>query len=69
VSVTALPLGRDAPPIVEAWFRQLLDPEFLELLRLAGDRQVDVRLSASGGKVRRRPVIAFDAGPQDYCEP
>jgi hypothetical protein len=67
--VTALPIARDVPPVLEAFVRQLLEPEFVELVRLAGDRQVDVRLSASGGRVRRRPVISFDAGPQDYCEP
>lgn len=69
MAVVALPLAPpDVPPIVRGWVEQLFDPDFLALLRAGGDRQVDVRLSASGGRVRKRPVIAFDAGPQDYVD-
>ena len=60
----------DEPPaFVQEWVRQLLSPETLDLLRLAGDRQVDVRLSAASGRVRRRPVVSFDAGPQEFVAP
>lgn len=65
-AVAAFPAApTDVPPFVQEWLRQLLDDETLELLRLAGDRQVDVHLSATRGRVRRRPVVQFNAGPQE----
>lgn len=57
------------PKFVQAWIAQVLEPETLALLRHGEDRQVDIRLSASGGRVRRRPVVLFDAGPQDFVTP
>lgn len=59
----------NVPEYVRQWIAQILDPETLELLRHGTDRQVDLRLSANAGKVRRRPVVAFDAGPQEYVGP
>ena len=49
---------------MEAWVRQLLEPTTLQLLRDAGDGQVEVRLIANNGKVRDRPAILLNAGPQ-----
>lgn len=58
----------DIPPIVEAWIGQLLDPRLVDLLRVAGDGQVDIRLSASRGRVRANPVITLNGGPSDMVE-
>ena len=68
-SATADPLALvDMPPFVKQWIRQLLDPDTMALFRLAGDRQVDVRLSASRGKACRRAAVSFDSGPrQDFA--
>jgi len=54
----------EVPPVVQHWMRQLLDPAFLAMLRAYPADQVDVRLSASRGRVRRAPVIVFNGGPQ-----
>ena len=59
----------DIPPVVEAWVRQLLDPGFLAMLRAVPVEQVDVRLSASRGRVRARPVVILNGGPADLVEP
>jgi len=59
----------EVPPVVEAWVKQLLDPAFLALMRAFPAEQVDIRLSASRGKVRRRPAITFNGGPTEMVEP
>lgn len=59
----------DVPEYVLRWVSQLLEPRTLDLLRLGEAGQVDVRLSAKDGRVRRRPVVAFDAGPQEFEPP
>jgi len=61
----------EVPYFVQAWVRQLLDPELAEMLRAADGRQVEVRLLASPtGKVRRRPEVLFDSGRNlDMVEP
>lgn len=59
----------EIPPVIEAWVKQLLDPGLLALLRAYPAEQVDVRLSASRGKVRRRPIVTFNGGPTDMVEP
>lgn len=59
----------EIPPVVEAWVRQLLDPQFLTLMRAYPAEQVDVRLSASRGRVRPRPVLVFNGGPAEMIEP
>lgn len=51
----------DIPPLVEAWVNQLLDPHVVDLINAAGDRNVDIRLSAAKGKVRPNPVITINA--------
>lgn len=57
------------PAYVQAWVRQLLDEAFLTQLRSAGTRQVEVRLVAHKGRVRRRPGLLVDLGPQEMVEP
>lgn len=59
----------EIPPIVQAWVLQLTDPSFLALMRTWPAEQVDVKLTASRGRVRRRPEIVFNGGPQDLIEP
>lgn len=59
----------EVPPLVRAWVAQLLDPAFLELVGRVDDHQIDVRLSGSHGRVRRRPAISLDEGMKDMVEP
>lgn len=59
----------EIPPVVEAWVRQLLDPQFLALMRAWPAEQIDVRLTASRGRVRRNPEIVFNGGPQEMIDP
>lgn len=59
----------DVPPYVRAWIRQLLQPELVRLLSDAEERQVEVRLIANRGRVRRRPAILLDSGPMDMADP
>jgi hypothetical protein len=59
----------DVPPIVAAWCTQLLSPEFLSVVRAFPAEQVDVRLSASRGRVRPKPVVVFNGGPQELVDP
>lgn len=54
------------PPIVKAWLLQLTDPSVVAMISASPDAQIDIRLSASKGKVRRRPVITLNGGPSDY---
>lgn len=55
----------DLPPIIAAWVRQLLDPQFVALVRGLPVERIDVKLSASKGKVNRQPTIVLNGGPQD----
>lgn len=59
----------EIPPVVAAWCAQLLSPEFLSAMRAFPSEQVDVRLSASKGRVRRKPVVVFNGGPTELVEP
>jgi hypothetical protein len=54
-------------PTIRAWIDQLLDPEVLGLLEAFPESQVDIRLSASKGRVRRRPVLVVNGGPQEFA--
>lgn len=65
-AIDAMP---EIPPVVQGWIRQLLDAELLALMRVHGAGQVDVRLSAAGGKVRTRPAVTLNGGPQQYADP
>lgn len=55
----------DVPEFVQHWVRALLDPEILDLVRAAGGRQIELRLYANGGKVRRRPTVLVGVGQVD----
>lgn len=57
------------PPAVEAWVRQLLDPEFVALMRMQPYDRVDVRLSASKGRVSRLPQVVLNGGALEWSEP
>ena len=59
----------DLPPVIQAWVRQLLDPTFVAMMRSWPAEQIDVRLSASKGKVRRLPEITFNGGPTEFVKP
>lgn len=59
----------DVPAIVQEWVRQLLDPEFVELVRARSGGQVEVRLYSNRGKIRRKPTVLLDAGPQELVAP
>lgn len=61
--------SEDYPAVVKAWFRQLLDPQVVEMVRQAGDGQVEIRLAANRGRVRSRPVITIHGGSQAMVEP
>jgi hypothetical protein len=54
------------PPFVEAWIKQLLDPQFLKLMQNIPYDQIDIKLSASKGRVRRRPIVILNGGPTEY---
>jgi len=57
------------PPAIEAWVRQLLDPEFVALMRMQPYDRVDIRLSASKNRVSRLPQVVFNGGVLEWCEP
>lgn len=57
------------PPVIRAWIVQLLAKDFVDLVRQVPDLQMDVRLSAHGGRVRRRPAVVLNGGSQDMVSP
>ena len=62
--------GLEAPDVIQAWVRQLLDPEVIDFVRRYADgHQLDIRLSASRGRVRARPALALNDGPQALLTP
>lgn len=48
--------------------KQLLDPNFIELMRDQPYDRVDVRLTASRGKVSRMPQIVLNGGQQEFVD-
>jgi len=54
------------PPFIQAWIKQLLDPQFVKLMETIPYDQIDIKLSASKGRVRRRPVVILNGGPTEY---
>lgn len=60
--------GPDLPPVIRGWLEQLLDPEFVALVRALPVETIDVRLGASRGRVRRRPVVILNGGPAEYVD-
>lgn len=62
-------MSQEIPPLVRAWIEQLMSPEVLAVVQAFPDGQVDVRLSAAKGKVRARPSVVINGGPQSMVEP
>lgn len=56
----------EVPAHVQAWVRQLLE---LDPAVLAVDGQVEIRLYANRGKVRKSPMIVLNGGPSEMVEP
>ena len=52
-----------AAAILAAWGEQLND--LTDLLERVADGQVEVRLYANRGKVRKHPIIVLNGGPQE----
>lgn len=57
------------PDALRAWIEQLLEPEITRLFDVFPEDQIDIRLSASRGKVRRRPSITVNGGPMEMIDP
>ena len=68
VSLLANSLPDDLPPLLRAWIEQLLSDDVMMLVQAFPDAQVDVRLSAARGKVRARPTVVINGGPQIMLE-
>lgn len=66
---TLTPIAPMAPPVIQAWVRQLLDPSLWAMIESADDGQVDVRLTAHRGRVKRYPGVLINAGPQEMVSP
>jgi len=56
------------PAVIEAWVKQLLDPVFVDMMRSQPYERVDVRLSASKGRVSRLPQIILNGGQQELVD-
>jgi len=56
------------PAVIEAWVKQLLDPAFVDMMRSQPYERVDVRLSASKGRVSRLPQIILNGGQQELVD-
>jgi hypothetical protein len=63
------PLPDDLPPLLRAWIDQLLSDDVVTVVRAFPDAQVDVRLSAAKGRVRSRPAVVINGGPQAMMDP
>ena len=59
---------RELPPAIEAWIKQLLEPSFVELMRSQPFERVDIKLSASRGRVSRLPVVILGGGQQEFVD-
>ena len=57
------------PEALRGWIEQLLEPEVTRLFDVFPEAQIDVRLSASRGKIRRRPSITINGGPMEMTDP
>lgn len=57
------------PDPLRGWIEQLLEPEVTRLFDVFPDAQIDVRLSASKGKIRRHPTITVNGGPMEMMDP
>lgn len=59
----------EIPPVIAAWCAQLLSPEVLRMVNAFPTEQVDIRLSAARGRVRKNPVVIFNGGPSEMVDP
>lgn len=59
----------EIPAVLQAFIRQLLDPEVVELVRVAGNRPVEIRLYANRGNVRRQPMLLLNGGSVELVDP
>lgn len=59
----------DLPPVIQAWIAQLIDPQTVALVNASAEGQIDIRLAASRGKVRRLPEVTFNKGVTEHVEP
>ena len=59
---------RELQPAIEAWIKQLLEPSFVELMRSQPFERVDLKLSASRGRVSRLPVVILGGGQQEFVD-
>jgi hypothetical protein len=57
------------PEALRGWIEQLLEPEVTRLFDVFPDAQIDVRLSASRGRIRRHPTITVNGGPTEMVDP
>jgi hypothetical protein len=55
-------VGASLPPVLQAWVRQLLSPEIVQIVAEKGAGQIEVRLVANHGRVRRQPTVLLNAG-------
>jgi hypothetical protein len=56
----------EPPEMVLSWIAQLLDPDFIAMLRACPYDRVDIRLSSSKGRVSRVPTVVFNGGAQEF---
>ena len=56
------------PEVLRTWIEQLLEPEITRLFDVFPDAQIDVKLTASKGKVRRYPSITINGGPVEMID-
>jgi len=61
--------SRNLPPVIRAWIEQLLDPDITRIFEVFPDAQVDIKLGASRGKVRLRPVVILNGGSSEMVDP
>jgi hypothetical protein len=59
----------EIPEIIQGWVKQLLDPAFVSMVDALPIDQIDVKLSASKGKIRGNPMVVLNGGPQQLVEP
>ncbi len=60
--------GATVPPVIQAWVRQLLDPDFIIAVTAMQTGRIDVKLTASKGRVSRTPTVILNGGPQEWLE-
>lgn len=56
----------EVPDHVQAWVKQLLDADPGVL---SHDGQIEIRLYANHGKVRKQPMIVLNGGPVEMIDP